>query len=502
MNAPEKLAPALRDCCATDTSQTPTVATPGHGLPANVESGLHVAVVGSGSAAMAAATRLAEAGSRVTMIERGTLGGTCVNVGCVPSKIFIRAAHVAHTRKTSPFDAGIAPCAPVIERAALLVQQQARVDALRAAKYDNVVARHAAIRRVQGHASFAGPAALRVRLAAGGEETVTFDRCLIATGARPAIPDLPGLAGTPYWTSTEALQADAVPPRLLVLGASVVALELAQAYARLGSRVTVVARSSLLSREDALIGTMLADILRGEGMQVLLQTASHAVDYAGGRFTLRTSAGTHEAEALLVATGRTANTDTLNLQAAGVQVDAAGQIVVGADLRTSAAGIYAAGDCTALPQYVYVAAASGSRAAANMLGGQMRLDLAVMPAVVFTDPQVATVGMAEAQARDAGLAVDTRVLALEQVPRALANFDTRGFVKLVAEAGSGRLLGAQIVADGAGEMIQAAALALRAGMSVHDLADALFPYLTMVEGLKLTAQTFTRDVTQLSCCAA
>ncbi len=506
MNAPEKLGSALQGCCAAESGpipgKAPAVAAPDHGQPAQAASGLHVAVIGSGSAAMAAATRLAEAGARVTMIERGTLGGTCVNVGCVPSKIFIRAAQVAHTRKTSPFDAGIAPCAPAVDRAALLAQQQARVDALRAAKYGNVVARHTAIRRVQGQASFAGPASLHVHLAAGGEETVAFDRCLIATGARPARPELPGLAGTPYWTSTEALQADAVPPRLLVLGASVVALELAQAWARLGSRVTVVARSSLLSREDPLIGRVLADSLRGEGMEVLLHTACHAVDHAAGRFTLRTSAGPLEAEALLVATGRTANTEALNLHAAGVQTDTAGQIVVGADLRTSAAGIYAAGDCTALPQHVYVAAASGSRAAANMLGGQARLDLAAMPAVVFTDPQVATVGLTETQARAAALAVDSRVLALEQVPRALANFDTRGFVKLVAEASSGRLLGAQIVADGAGEMIQTVALALRAGLCVHDLADALFPYLTMVEGLKLAAQIFTRDVTQLSCCAA
>lgn len=164
-------------------------------------------------------------------------------------------------------------------------------------------------------------------------------------------------------------------------------------------------------------------------------------------------------------------------------------------------GIYAAGDCTTQPQFVYVAAAGGTRAAVNMLGGDAALDLSAMPVVVFTDPQVATVGLSEAQAHGQGIETDSRVLTLDNVPRALVNFDTRGFIKVVAEAGSGRLLGVQAVAPEAGELIQSAALALRARMTVADLAEQLFPYLTMVEGLKLAAQTFTKDVKQLSCCA-
>jgi len=182
-----------------------------------------------------------------------------------------------------------------------------------------------------------------------------------------------------------------------------------------------------------------------------------------------------------------------------VTVDAQGAIVIDAAMRSSASHIYAAGDCTDQPQFVYVAAAAGTRAAINMTGGEAALDLSAMPAVVFTDPQVATVGLTETEARAKGLEVDTRTLPLDNVPRALANFDTRGFIKLVAEAGGGRLLGVQAVTPDAGELIQSAAL--RARMTVHDLADQLFPYLTMVEGLKLCAQTFTKDVKQLSCCA-
>lgn len=235
---------------------------------------------------------------------------------------------------------------------------------------------------------------------------------------------------------------------------------------------------------------------------MLEHTQARSAAHVNGEFVLTAEVDQQwRADALLVATGRTPNTGDIGLDVAGVKVDAASRILVTSAMRTSASNIYAAGDCTNQPQFVYVAAAAGTRAAINMLGGDAELNLSAMPAVVFTDPQVATVGRSEAQAREAGLEVETRTLALEHVPRALANFDTRGFIKVVAEAGSGRLLGVQAVAPEAGELIQTAAMAIRAGMTVHDLADQLFPYLTMVEGLKLAAQTFTKDVSQLSCCA-
>ena len=202
-----------------------------------------------------------------------------------------------------------------------------------------------------------------------------------------------------------------------------------------------------------------------------------------------------------MATGRSPNTRDLNLEAAGVEVNQQGAISVDQAMRTSVPGIYAAGDCTDQPQFVYVAAAAGTRAAINMTGGDAALDLTAMPAVVFTEPQVATVGYSEADAHQDGIETDSRTLTLDNVPRALVNFDTRGFIKLVSEAGSGRLIGVQAVAPEAGELIQTAVLAIRNRMTVRELADQLFPYLTMVEGLKLAAQTFTKDVKQLSCCA-
>jgi mercuric reductase len=462
---------------------------------------LHIAVIGSGGAAMACALKAVERGARVTLIERDIIGGTCVNIGCVPSKIFIRAAHIAHLRSESPFDDGISAAAPTINRRALLAQQQARVDELRHAKYEGILESTPDINLLRGEARFQDGHTLIVRLNNGGEHEVSFDCCLIATGASAAIPTIPGLRDSPYWTSTEALASDTIPPRLAVIGSSVVALELAQAFARLGSKVTILARHTLFLREDAAIGTAVTEAFRMEGMAVLTDTQASEVSYANGEFVLQTTSGELRADRLLVATGRSPNTRELAPDKAGVALTPQGNIMIDDHMRTRAPDIYAAGDCTDQPQFVYVAAAAGTRAAINMTGGDAALDLSAMPAVVFTDPQVATVGLSEAEAHDQGIETVSRTLTLDNVPRALANFDTRGFIKLVAETGSLRLLGVQAVAPEAGELIQTAALAIRARMTVQDLADQLFPYLTMVEGLKLCAQTFSKDVKQLSCCA-
>lgn len=462
---------------------------------------LHIAVIGSGGAAMAAALRAVEQGARVTLIERSTLGGTCVNVGCVPSKIMIRAAHIAHLRRASPFDDGLPPAPPSVLRERLLAQQQGRVEELHHAKYEGILASTPAITVLRGEARFTSEHSLTVRLADGGERTVSFDRCLVATGASPAIPPIPGLKDIPYWTSTEALASDTIPERLAVIGSSVVAVELAQAFARLGSKVTILARSTLFFREDPAIGEALTAAFRAEGIDVLEHTQASQVAYRDGEFVLTTGQGELSADKLLIATGRTPNTHALNLEAAGVKVNPQGAIVIDQGMHTSSPTVYAAGDCADQPQFVYVAAAAGTRAAINMTGGEAALDLTAMPSVVFTDPQVATVGLSEQEAHHAGIETDSRLLTLDNVPRALANFDTRGFIKLVVEEGSHRLIGVQAVAPEAGELIQAAALAIRARMTAQELADQLFPYLTMVEGLKLAAQTFSKDVSRLSCCA-
>ena len=464
------------------------------------DNNLHIAVIGSGGAAMAAALKAAERGARITLIERGIIGGTCVNTGCVPSKIMSRAAHIAHLRTESPFDGGVSAQIPKVDRAKLLQQQQTRVEELRDAKYEGILRDQTAITVLNGEARFVDANNLVVQLNEGGEQNVHFDRAFIGTGARPAEPSIPGLAETPYLTSTSALALITVPERLIVIGAGFVALELAQAFARLDSKVTVLARSRLLSGEEPAVGEAIEAAFRREGIEVLKQTQASRVDYTDNEFVIETNAGTLRADQLLVATGRIPNTENLNLAGIGVETSR-GAIQVDGQLQTTVPGVYAAGDCTDQPQFVYVAAAGGSRAAVNMTGGEATLDLSAMPGVMFTDPQVATVGLTEAEALKQGYNVDTRLLDLENVPRALVNFDTHGFIKMVAERDSGRLLGVQAVAGEAGELIQTAVIALRSRMTVQDIGDELFPYLTMVEGLKLCAQTFTKDVKQLSCCA-
>jgi mercuric reductase len=471
-------------------------------VPAAASDGaLRVAIIGSGAGAFAAAIRAAESGAKVTLIERDVTGGTCVNVGCVPSKILIRAAHVAQARRHSPFDKGIAAATPRIDRGVLLAQQQARVEELRAAKYENILEENPAIELVRGTGRFKDAHTLAVTLADGGTREVPFDRALIATGAHAVIPSIPGLAGTPFWTSTDALESDAIPERPIVIGSSVVAVELAQAFARLGSQVTILARSTLFCREDPLIGKTITAALEAEGIAVLTDTQASEAAYRGDEFVLATNKGEVRGDRLLVATGRAPNTAGLGLEHVGVQLGARGEVIVDPSLRTSAPHIFAVGDCTNQPQYVYVAAAGGTRAAVNMTGGDAVLDLSVVPGVVFTNPQIATVGYSETEAHIANIETQVRVLTLENVPRALVNFNTTGFVKIVAEAGTGKILGVQAVCAEAGEIIQTAALAIRVGMTVQDLAGQLFPYLTMVEALKLCAQTFFKDVHQLSCCA-
>lgn len=457
-------------------------------------------IIGSGSAAFAAALEAASHDFQVTMIEASTIGGTCVNVGCVPSKIMIRSAKIAYQQAHHPFP-GIGRNTPEIDRARLLEQQQARVDEMRHEKYESILAGSAEINLMRGRARFTDASTVEVTKANGAKSSLNAERILIATGRTPALPDIPGLASTPYWTSTTALVAHQVPKHLLVLGASVVAVELAQAFLRLGAKVTMLARSTVMSNSDPDIAHGLHHALAAEGMEVITQATVTEVRHHDSQFALVVNGETVMGDQLLVAAGRTPNTAELGLEAAGVALNAKGEIEVDANMRTSLPHIYAAGDCTPLPQYVYVAAAAGSVAARHMAGQEAAIDLLAMPEVIFTDPQVATVGLTEQQAQSQGLQVESRTLGLENVPRALANFDTTGFIKLVAEKDTGRIVGAQILAAEASEMIQTAALAIRHRMTVHSLAHELFPYLTMVEGLKLCALTFFKDIKQLSCCA-
>ena len=465
----------MSDCCSNVNVESVEIKeSVGNG------SGLHIAIVGTGSGAFAAAIKAVELGAQVTMIEGADIiGGTCVNIGCVPSKILIRGAHIAHSQHQHNFK-GIAFNKPNINRKVMVQQQQAMVEKLRYAKYESILESNPGINLIRGMAHFKDKSTLMITKADGSESNIKADRILLAVGARAMIPKINGLTNTPYWTSTEALIADEIPKHLVVLGGSVVALELAQAYHRLGSEVTIMARSTLLSSEDIDIGNNLSEILEKEGLNIKLHTVPNNVSHDGKLFTVNTAKGVIHCDRLLVATGRQSNADTLALDNAGIAISQTGTIIIDEYMRTNVEHIYAAGDCTNQPQYVYVAAAAGTRAAKNMTGDDVAIDLSAMPAVVFTDPQVATVGLTEQQANALGIEAESRKLNLENVPRALVNLDTRGFIKIVAEKNTGRVIGCQILAAESGEIIQTAALIISNKMTVENLANHLFPYLTMV----------------------
>ena len=330
---------------------------------------------------------------------------------------------------------------------------------------------------------------------------------VIAIGARPSITDIAGLQETGFLTSTSALELGVAPRRLAVLGTGAVRLELGQMLRRFGSQVTFVARGRFAPDAEPEISDQLADVLRAEGHEILADARTVRARHDGSdKVLLGTGPGGEfelHVDEILIATGRTPNVEDVGLDRAGVTLDENRSVVVDEAQRTSVASVFAAGDVTSQPRFVYVAAAAGAAAAENALASaDAHLDFRSLPRVIFTSPAVARAGLTEAKASELGLAVETRVLPLSAVPRALVNGDTRGLVKLVAEAETGRLLGASMLADGAPDAIRAAVLAIDHGLTVHDLASSWAPYLAMAEGIKLAAQTFTRDVTKLSCCAA
>ncbi len=458
-----------------------------------------LAIVGSGGAAFASAIRARDAGASVVMIERGTIGGTCVNIGCVPSKTLLRAAEIHHLAQTNPFT-GLNTAAGPARWDAIIAQKDALVSELRQHKYEDLVTDYG-WELVHGEAAFADASTLHV-----GDRSIAAKAFLIATGARPAVPSIPGLAEAGYLTSTTALELRHVPESIAVIGSGYIALELGQLFAHLGSKVTLMQRSpKLLKTFDPEISEAVSGVLADEGIEQLTEVQYLRVE--GGpqgrriHLTVAGRARVVEASAILVATGRQPNTEALHLEAAGVRADPRRAVLVDAELRTNVPHILGAGDVTLGPQFVYVAAYEGAIAADNALGAHRPVDLGVVPSVTFTSPAIATVGLTEAQAKQAGYDVKTSVLPMSAVPRALVNHDTRGVFKLVADAASNVVLGAHIVADNAGDAIYAATLAVKFHLTVTDLTETMAPYLTMAEGLKLTAQTFGRDVNKLSCCA-
>ncbi|WP_419866253.1 mercury(II) reductase [Ornithinimicrobium cerasi] len=471
-----------------------------------------LAVIGSGGAAFAAAIRATSLGKRVVMIERGTVGGTCVNTGCVPSKALLAAAEARHvTLDTARFPGLPVPGVGPVEMPALVAGKDELVGSLRGEKYVDLATEYG-WDLLPGEATFVGTPtepALRVTGPGGTVKRVRAARYLIATGSTPWVPPVPGLQEAGYLTSTTAMELDHVPESLLVIGGGYVAMEQAQLFARLGARVTMLVRSRLASHEEPEAATALQEIFADEGIQIIRGAVPTAVrrDQAAGEVAVTaTTAGGGSQELrgaeVLVATGRRPVIGTLGLDTVDVRTGDHGAVVVDNHLRTTNTRIWAAGDVTAHPQFVYVAAAHGTIVADNALTGAGReVDYRHLPRVVFTSPALATVGMTGQQASATGIRYDSRVLSLAHVPRAIVNRDTRGLIKMVTDADTGRIIGITALAQDAGDLAAAGVYILDAGMTTDQVANLWSPYLTMAEGLKLTAQAFTTDITKLSCCA-
>ncbi|KAI9877986.1 MAG: hypothetical protein M1830_002218 [Pleopsidium flavum] len=479
---------------------------------------------GGGSAAFAAASAAAPEAASITIVNSGLpMGGCCVNVGCVPSKFLIQAAHVTSPHNNSPPFQGISNVTDrVTDFAALTTQNRALVEGLRREKYANVIAALDNVEYIEGLGRLARRAGqLVVEVRSGHEEQVPFkmlpaDRVIIASGVRTSLPSQlsDDLAKVDYLTNERAYFEPKRPESLIVLGGGYIALEAAQMFARLGSKVTILQRSDyLLSSLEHEIGNCLAETLRGEGIDIQVSIDITEVIADGDQVVVKgISRGnktqrTFTASKLFLATGRRANTEHISDFPIKLASTSHGGLVVSKTLQTSIPEVYAAGDCVAdSPQYVYTAAAEGKLAALNALrtiqGREAeRIDYSAVPWVIFTSPAVAGVGLDLTEARAKGIDAEASSLPLALLPRAIVQQSTRGFVTLIRDKSTDHVVGARVLAEEGGELVMEASLSVRYNIKAKDLAAMYHPYLTWNEAWKLAALGFNKDVKTLSCCA-
>lgn len=459
-------------------------------------------VIGGGSAGFAAAIKGIELGAKVAMVEASLVGGTCVNVGCIPSKALIQVAKTWHSAGHHPFT-GAKTKQVELDWSAIRAEKEELVADMRRSKYVDVLAAYPEITFIEGYASIREDGSVKV-----GDDVYTANRYIVTTGARPNMVAFPGSDQVEPLNSTSLMDLEQLPESLIILGGRAVALELGQTMARLGVEVLILQRSTrLVPDHEPAIGRAIKEILEREGVGVVTGAQVERLELDGDTQVVHASVmgaiREFRADQVLMALGRTPNTDGMGLGNLGIELDARGAIVVDEYLQSSNPKVYASGDVTQHPELVYVAAAGGSKAAQNALSKvRSPLDLSVVPSVIFTEPQIASVGMTEAEAKRQGYDVRVTTLELEHVARAKVERNTEGFIRLVADEQSNRLLGAHILAPSAGEVIQSATLAIKFGLTIENLTETLFPYLTQVEGLRLAALSFDRDVALLSCCAA
>src|SRR5438105_4112335 len=444
-------------------------------------------VLGSGEGGKFLAWHMAASGHRTALVERKLIGGSCPNTNCLPSKNEIWSAKVADlVHHADRF--GMVTGSTATNMKKVLARKRDMVDGLIAMHLDQYKASGAEL--IMGTGRFIAPKTIEVNLNDGGTRVLTGHRVVLNLGTHATIPDIPGLAAAKPLTNIEALELDRLPDHLVVIGGGYVGLELAQAYRRFGSRVSIIeAGPQLAGREDSDVATAILEMLRDEGIVVHLEAEILGVQGRSGEtvsLQTRTPSGdqTIEGSDILVAVGRTPNTSGIGLDLAGVALDTRGYVAVNDRLETSASDVWAVGECAGSPQFTHVSFDDFRIIRDNLAGGDRTTRNRLIPFCLFTDPALARVGLNEAEARGRGVAVRVAKLPMAAVLRARTTGETRGFMKALLDALTDRILGFTMFGPEAGEVVAVVQTAMLAGMPYTGLRDAVLAHPTMAEGLK------------------
>lgn len=440
-----------------------------------------VIVVGSGQGGVPLAADMAQQGQKVVLLESGALGGSCINYGCTPSKAFLASAHAAGRARLA---GGLGVHAQVRVDFGAVMERVRRIRSQWGAGVERRLER-AGVQVIRARASFSGPKRVR-----GGDLQFEAPLIVLNTGTAPAIPDIAGLAGTPYLTNQNFFDQTELPRRLLVLGGGYIGLELGQGMARLGAEVHILEPGDrLMGREEPDVGQTLREAFEAEGIQVHLGVKAERVEHGVEGFVLHLSDGSRLAgEALLVATGRQPNTAALQAQAVGLELDEKGYVRIDDQFRTSLEGVYAIGDVAGQPQFTHVSWEDYRRLKAIVQGEPRTRNDRVVGYAAFTDPQLGRVGMTLEQAREKGLQAKAVTLPLSQVARATELGQERGFFRLVVEEKSGKILGATFVGYEAGELVQIILAHMESGSTWRVLERSVHIHPTLAEGLPSLAR--------------
>jgi pyruvate/2-oxoglutarate dehydrogenase complex dihydrolipoamide dehydrogenase (E3) component len=445
-----------------------------------------ILVIGSGESGKHLTWNMAQAGHRTAVVERKYIGGSCPNIACLPSKNVIRSAKANwFARHGAEFGIRTGPVSTDVK--GVLNRKRKMVDEGVQVHLDRFKATGAEL--IRGEARFVAPKTVEVRLNDGGRRTISGDRVFLDIGSRATIPDIPGLAAAKPMTHVEALDLDRLPGHVIVLGAGYVGLELAQALRRFGSEVTLIERNTqILAAEDADIAQAILENFASEGIEVLLDTRVQAIEGLSSqkvRVLAENGQGQQMIEGtdLLVATGRTPNTHGIGLEAAGIELDTRGYIKVNERLETTAPGVWAMGDCAGSPQFTHVAYDDFRVVRDNLNGGNRTTRDRLIPFCMFTDPELARVGLNESEAKRRGIGYRLATLPMAAVLRAVAIGETRGFVKMLIDTQSDHILGFTAFGAEASEMVAAVQTAMLGGMPYTVLRGAIFTHPTVAEGL-------------------